>query len=303
MSAGDQMLHLKGAITALVTPFRPDGEVDMDAFRALVEWQIRESIDGLVISGTTGESATLTHDEKLALFRAALEQSKGRVPIIAGTGSNNTRESVALTREALALGVDASLAVVPYYNKPSQEGLLAHFAELNSVGLPLVLYNVPGRTVVSMTAETLGKLARLPHVVGLKEASANLALDSEMMAAVAEPMERGFSMLSGDDFTTLPFMALGGHGCISVVSNLAPRLVHDLCALTAAGELHAARPLHHKVHRLSTACFRDASPGPTKWILGRMERCAPTLRLPLVQPSNKLRAELDEIARKEGLVG
>jgi 4-hydroxy-tetrahydrodipicolinate synthase len=290
------MLRLTGAMTALVTPFDANGEVDAEALRALVRWQIDEGIDGLVICGTTGESATMSAQEKLAAFRVAVDEARGEVPIIAGTGSNSTAASVQMTASALELGVDAVLAVVPYYNKPSQEGLYAHFSAVAAVGAPVVLYNVPGRTVISMTAQTVARLAEHPSVVSIKEASADLSLDTQMMSLAGDRI----TFLSGDDMTTFPFMMLGGHGCISVVSNLAPRLMHDLCAAAAAGDLATARALHQRAWRIGRLCFSEPSPGPAKLILSQMGRCRPELRLPMTPP--EATEALIEAARREGLL-
>lgn len=294
------MSRFEGAFTALVTPFGVNGRIDEAAFRRLVRWQIDEGIDGLVICGTTGESATLSAQEKLHLFQVAMDEARGQVPIVAGTGSNNTASSVELTHAAAELGVDGVLAVAPYYNKPNQEGLFAHFSAIAQVGVPVMLYNVPGRTVISMTAQTVARLAELPNVVSIKEASADLSLDSEMMALTSDKPD--FTYLSGDDFTTLPFLALGGHGCVSVVSNVAPALVHALWDKARRGELEEARALHHQVHRLAKLCFCDSNPAPTKWMLSLMDHCRPDVRMPMLVPAPEIQERLREGLRQEGLL-
>jgi 4-hydroxy-tetrahydrodipicolinate synthase len=260
------MAKFQGAFTALATPFNTDGSVDEGALRAFVDWQIEGRIDGLVPMGTTGESATVSAREHLRIIQVVTEQAAGRVPIIAGSGSNNTLKSIETTKAVRDLGVDAAMAVVPYYNKPTQEGLYRHFAALSDLGVPLVVYNVPGRTVISLTPETIARLADIESIVAIKEASANLAFDTQMMELCGDKI----AFLSGDDFTTFPFVTMGGHGCISVVSNVAPGLMHDVVAAAAAGDLAGGRALHRKVNRLSRALFSSSNPVPAKLMLAQL---------------------------------
>lgn len=279
-------MRLRGAFTALVTPFK-NGRIDEEAYRELIEWQITEGINGVVPCGTTGESATLSHDEHEAVIRICIDQVKGRVPVIAGAGSNNTTEAVSLARFAKDAGADAILLITPYYNKPTQEGLFAHFKAINdAVAVPTVVYNVPGRTGVSIAPATMARLYKeLEHVIGVKEATANLIQVSDML----ELCGKDFILLSGDDFTVLPTLSIGGMGVISVVSNIAPRDMAGLCSAYFAGDLEKARELHYKLAPLCRACFLETNPVPVKSALGLMGRVDPTPRLPLVPllPANQ----------------
>lgn len=272
-------MQLSGAFTALVTPFK-NGTVDEEAYRELIEWQITEGIDGLVPCGTTGESATLSHDEHEAVIRICIEQAKGRVPVIAGAGSNNTKEAVGLARFAKKAGADAILLITPYYNKPSQEGLYQHFKFITSeVSIPTVVYNVPGRTGVNLQPATMARLYKeLPDVIGVKEATADLVQVSNILEQCGE----GFILLSGDDFTVLPSLAVGGKGVISVVSNIAPKDMHEQCASFFAGDMKKALDIHYKLAPLSRACFLEVNPVPVKTALGLTRSMDGTPRLPLV---------------------
>lgn len=276
-------MELKGAFTAIVTPFR-NGAIDEEAYRQLIEWQIEEGIDGLVPCGTTGESATLSHEEHREVIRICIDQVKKRVPIIAGAGSNNTHEAIGLAKFAKEAGADAALSITPYYNKPSQEGLYQHFkAVAAEVSMPYVLYNVPGRTSVNMTADTVARLAHdVPEIVGVKEASANLKQVSDIL----EFCPKGFTVLSGDDFTVLPLLSVGGCGVISVVSNILPNKMHQLCQSFFDGDLATARRLHFELAPLSRAMFCDTNPQPVKTAVAMMGKIDPEMRLPLV-PLNK----------------
>lgn len=278
-------MQLSGAFTALVTPFK-NGTIDEDAYRELIEWQITEGIDGLVPCGTTGESATLSHDEHEAVIRICIEQAKGRVPVIAGAGSNNTREAVGLARYAKEAGADAILLITPYYNKPGQEGLYQHFKAIAAeVSIPTVLYNVPGRTGINMLPATVARLYKeVPHIIGLKEATADLVQVSNILEQCGED----FILLSGDDFTVLPTLAVGGKGVISVSSNVAPRDMHDLCAAFFAGDMAKAKALHYKLEPLNRGCFLESNPVPAKTALSLLRSMDGTPRLPLVplQPEN-----------------
>ena len=279
-------MKLNGAFTALVTPFK-NGGVDEEAYRELIEWQIKEGIDGLVPCGTTGESATLSHEEHEAVIRICIEQAKGRVPVIAGAGSNNTREAVGLARFAKQAGADAILLITPYYNKPSQEGLYQHFKAIaKEASIPTVVYNVPGRTGVNLAPATMARLYKdIPEIVGVKEATANLIQISDIL----ELCDDKFILLSGDDFTVLPTLAIGGKGVISVVSNIAPREMHDLCAAYEAGDMARAREVHYKLQPLCRSCFIETNPVPVKTALGMLGKFDPAPRLPLVPllPENR----------------
>ncbi len=279
-------MQFAGAYTALVTPFH-EGQVDEERYRELIEWQIAEGIDGLVPCGTTGESATLSHEEHENVIRICIDQAKKRVPVIAGAGSNNTREAIRLTRFAKEAGADAALHITPYYNKPTQEGLFAHFKAIaEEVDLPLFVYNVPGRTGVNVSPATMARIFKeIPTVVGEKEATGNMTHVSDTL----ELCGPGFSLLSGDDFTVLPTLSLGGVGVISVVSNILPARMAKMCAAFARGDLEKARMLHYEMMPVSRACFVETNPIPVKTALAKMGRMGLEMRLPLVpmQPNNE----------------
>ncbi|WP_461209501.1 4-hydroxy-tetrahydrodipicolinate synthase [Desulfocurvus sp. DL9XJH121] len=290
-------MQFKGALTALVTPFK-NGEVDEESYRELVEWQIEQGIDGLVPCGTTGESATLSHAEHGEVIRICVDQAKGRVPVLAGAGSNNTREAVELTRYAKQAGADGALLITPYYNKPTPDGLVAHFKAIaQEVPMPIVVYNVPGRTALNVLPATMKAIKdAVPEVVGVKEATANLTQISD----VFELCGPDFCLLSGDDFTVLPLLAVGGCGVISVVSNIVPKLMSDLVKAWNAGDTARARELHYKSQPLNRAMFMETNPIPVKTAWSLMKGKALELRLPLVElrPENlaKLKAVLKENA-------
>lgn len=280
---------LTGAMTALITPFRHD-EIDEQALRRLVDFQIEAGIDALVPCGTTGESVTMTESEQERVIAVVAEQAAGRVPVIAGTGSNNTRMTIERTRRARAIGADAALVVVPYYNKPTQEGLYAHYAAIaEAVDLPLVLYNVPGRTGINMAPATTLRLAEIPSIVAVKEASGNLDQMSEL--AIGAP--DGFSLLSGDDSLTLPLISVGGTGVISVVSNIAPAAVAQLTERALAGDFATARRLHHQLFDLCRAMFLDNNPTAVKTAAAIEGLCSDEVRLPLTQMTPENRARLE----------
>ena len=286
-----------GAYTALVTPFK-NGTVDEERYREFIEWQISEGIDGLVPCGTTGESATLTHQEHEEVIRICIDQVKKRVPVIAGAGSNNTFEAIRLTNFAKEAGATAALHITPYYNKPTQQGLFEHFKAIGSaVDLPLLVYNVPGRTSVNIAAATMGRMFReIPNVVGIKEATGNMTHVSDIIECCGS----GLDVLSGDDFTVLPLLALGGTGVISVVSNLLPRKMADMCAAFRVGDIATARKLHYSMMPISRACFVETNPIPVKTALAKMGWMDDEVRLPLVpmQPENEkvLDAALRDLA-------
>ncbi|MFW6323566.1 MAG: 4-hydroxy-tetrahydrodipicolinate synthase [Desulfovibrionales bacterium] len=292
-------MQFQGALTALVTPFR-NNEVDEDAYRAHVEWQIEQGIDGLVPCGTTGESATLSHDEHKKVISICVDQAKGRVPILAGAGSNNTSEAIDLAGYAKDAGADGVLLITPYYNKPTQEGLFEHFKAIAAeVSLPSVVYNVPGRTGVNVLPATMARMFReIPEVIGVKEATGDLKQVSE----VIEYCGPDFLVLSGDDFTVLPLLSLGGQGVISVVSNIAPAKMAGLCSAYAKKDLEKAKALHFELSPLSRAMFIETNPMPVKTSLHLMGRSALEMRLPLVPMQPENRAELERILRQEGLM-
>ena len=287
-----------GAMTALVTPFR-DGEVDARALEALVEAQIAGGIDALVPCGSTGEAATLTHEEHLAVVRAVVRVARGRVPVIAGTGSNSTAEAIRLTRGAEEAGADAALLISPYYNKPTQDGIYRHYAAVaDATGLPLILYNIPGRTGSNITPDTIARLARLPNIAGVKEASGNLA----QVLEIIDESGADFGIYSGDDILTLPIMAAGGHGVIAVGANLMPRAYVELTDALLAGDLERARMQNHRLLPLMMALTLEVNPIPVKTALAMMGQCADEFRLPLTPMSPGARVRLEDVLREYELV-
>jgi 4-hydroxy-tetrahydrodipicolinate synthase len=270
--------RIKGSITALITPFK-NGELDEKAFKRLVDWQIAEGTHGLVPVGTTGESPTLSHKEHMRVVELCVETARGRVPVIAGAGSNSTREAIELTRHAKEVGADAALSVAPYYNKPTQDGLYRHFAAIaEAVDLPVILYNIPGRSIVEISVETMAKLAKIPNIVGVKDATSNLARASRDRAYVRDD----FIQLSGDDATALGFMAHGGRGCISVTSNVAPRACADFQNACQTGDYIKALKIQDRLMPLHDALFCEASPAPTKYAASLLGLCDDEVRLPIV---------------------
>jgi 4-hydroxy-tetrahydrodipicolinate synthase len=292
-------MQFRGAFTALVTPFK-NGEVDEDAYRRHVEWQIEQGIDGLVPCGTTGESPTLSHAEHGKVIRMCVEQVKGRVPVLAGAGSNSTKEAVELTRYAKDAGADGALLITPYYNKPTQEGLVAHFKAIaKEVPMPFVVYNVPGRTSVNLLPATVARLAReLPEVIGIKEATGDLKQGSE----VVELCPPGFTVLSGDDFTVLPLLSVGGHGVISVVSNIMPSQMAGMCRAFFNGDMATARKLHYEMNPVTRALFIETSPTPVKVALDMMGRIPFEIRLPLVKLMPENQAKLETTLKNAKLI-
>ncbi len=280
--------RFRGSITALITPFR-DGRVDEAAFRRLVDWQIAEGTHGLVPVGTTGESPTLSHDEHMRVVALCIEAAKGRVPVIAGAGSNSTAEAVMLTRHAKEAGADAALIVAPYYNKPTQEGLYLHYKTIaEAVDLPIIVYNIPGRSVVDISVETMARLAKLSNIVGVKDATANLARASQQRGAIGND----FILLSGEDGTSLGFMAHGGHGCISVTSNVAPKLCSRFQEACLKGDFAAALAIQDQLMPLHDALFVESSPGPVKYAASLLGLCAPDTRLPLAPITEATKAKV-----------
>ncbi len=288
----------RGSIPALVTPFR-DGALDEAAFRDLVEWQIAQGSSALVPCGTTGESATLDHEEHHRIVALCIEQADGRVPVIAGVGSNDTAVALLNMRRARAAGAAAALAVMPYYNRPSQAGMLAHFTALaQGCDLPIILYNVPARTVTDLSVETMAQLAGLPTIVGVKDATGNVARVTAQRLACGED----FCQLSGNDDMALGFMAMGGRGCISVTANVAPGLCADFQAACLDGRWADALALQDRLYPLHAALFTDASPGPVKYALTRVRAGFPgELRLPMTGPGDASRAAVDAALARAGL--
>lgn len=292
-------MQFTGAFTALVTPFK-NGTVDEETYRAHIEWQIEQGIDGLVPCGTTGESATLSHAEHAQVIKICVDQVKGRVPVLAGAGSNNTTEAIELTRFAKDAKADGALLITPYYNKPTQPGLIAHFAAIaKAVSMPFIVYNVPGRTSVNLLPQTVAALKKqVPDVIGIKEATGNLCQISE----VIEYCGRDFTVLSGDDFTVLPTLAIGGHGVISVVSNVAPAMMRKLCKAWRKGDIAKAQRLHYKLAPLNRAMFIETNPIPAKTALRLMGRMSSELRLPLVNMVPEVEARLSDVLKKSGIL-
>jgi 4-hydroxy-tetrahydrodipicolinate synthase len=269
---------ITGSIPAIATPLQEDGSLDLPRLRSFIDWLIAEGSDGIVVVGTTGESPTVNFDEHCLLIRTAVEQAAGRVPVIAGTGANSTREAIELAAYAKQAGAAAHLSVVPYYNKPGQEGLYRHFKAIaESVDLPLILYNVPGRTAADMSNDTALRLAQVPGVAGIKDATGNIERGSDLLKRAPQ----GFAVYSGDDATALSLMLLGGHGTISVTANVAPRLMHEMSVAGMAGDVRKAREINFRLLGLHRQLFLEANPIPVKWALARMGLMSDTLRLPL----------------------
>ena len=287
----------QGSIPALVTPFR-GGKVDLAGFAAFVDWQIAQGSTGLVPCGTTGESPTLSHVEHYAVITACVETANKRVPVIAGCGSNDTATAIAHMAHAEKAGADAALIVVPYYNKPSQRGLIAHFTALAEAStLPIIIYNIPGRSVADMNTETMAELAKLPTIIGVKDATGNLA----RVSAQREACGADFIQLSGNDDMALGFNAMGGVGAISVTANVAPKLCAQFQAATLAGDFRTALAINDRLYPLHAALFSDASPGPTKYALARLGKMAADVRLPICEPSDASKAAVDAALVHAGL--
>lgn len=288
----------RGSIVAIVTPFK-DGKIDEKAFRDLIEFQINNGTDGIVPCGTTGESATLSHEEHEKIIGLTIEAVNGRVPVIAGTGSNNTAEAARLTRHAKKAGANAALLITPYYNKPTQEGLYQHYRKVaEEVDIPIILYNVPGRTGVNMLPETVARLAEIKNIVGIKEATGDLKQISDVISICP----KDFLLLSGDDFTVYPTLAIGGHGVISVVANVAPKDMADLCDAYFAGDMKKASELHYKLLPLSGAMFYETNPIPVKTALSLMGKVSGEMRLPLCSMSEGNLNKLKKVMKDYGLI-
>ncbi len=289
---------ITGSLVAIVTPMQDDGSLDFPRLRSLIDWHIAEGTDGIVIVGTTGESPTVTVDEHCELIRVAVEHSAGRVPVIAGTGANSTAEAVELARFAAQAGANAHLSVVPYYNRPTQEGLYRHFRTIaEAVELPLILYNVPGRTVADLANDTVLRLAEVPNIVGLKDATGNLDRACDLIERA--PAE--FGLYSGDDMTSAAFLMLGGHGVISVTANVAPRAMHALCAAAVAGDMRTLRETNAGLTGLHRDLFCEANPIPVKWAVARMSLIGDGIRLPLTPLSAAHHERVRAAMRKAGI--
>ncbi len=288
------MMKISGSIVALATPFQDDGSVDVAALRRLIDWHIAEGTHCICVVGTTGESPTVSVDEHCEIIRVAVEQAKGRVPIMAGAGGNATREAIELAQFAKRVGADCTLQVVPYYNRPSQEGMYRHFKAIaEAVDLPLMLYNVPGRTVADMQHETVLRLAQVPGIIGIKEATGNL----DRAAWLIKHAPADFAIVSGDDLTAIGLMLLGGHGNISVTANVAPRAMSDLCTAALAGDAKRAVAIHMRLLEVHRHLFDEPNPVPLKWALQKMGRCGGHVRLPLVPLAPAHHAALEAALR------
>lgn len=288
----------KGSIVAIVTPFK-NGKFDEKAFKSLIEWHISEGTDGIVPCGTTGESATLDYEEHYRVIEVTVKTVKGRIPVIAGTGANSTDETIMITKKAKQLGADAALLVTPYYNKPTQEGLYRHYKKVaEAVNIPQILYNVPGRTAVNMLPSTVARLAEIKNIVGIKEATGDMKQVSEVIRLCGNRM----TVLSGDDFTTLPLLALGGKGVISVSANVAPRDVSAMCNAWEQGDIVRARKLHFKLEPLNSAMFIETNPIPAKTALSMMGKIQEEFKLPLCQMSDDNKEKLRKILINQGVL-
>jgi 4-hydroxy-tetrahydrodipicolinate synthase len=289
---------LKGSLVAIITPMFDDGRLDYARFRALIDFHVTEGTDGIVVVGTTGESPTVNFDEHKELIRVAVEHAAGRVPIVAGTGANSTPEAIELAESAKKAGAAASLSVVPYYNKPSQEGLYRHYRAIaETVDIPLILYNVPGRTVADLSNDTVLRLAEIPNIVGIKDATASIERASDLLAR----RPRAFAVYSGDDMTALSLMLLGAEGVISVTANLVPRLMHELCTAALAGDAAGARDIHFKLLGLHAKLFVEANPIPVKWAAAQMGMVGGGIRLPMTPLAAQYHDIVREAMRQAGI--
>ena len=291
--------QIRGSIVALITPMLDDGSVDYPALRDLIDWHIAEGTDCICVVGTTGESPTVTVAEHCEIIRVSVEQAKGLVPIMAGCGANSTAEAIELARFAKTVGADCQLQVVPYYNKPTQEGLYRHFRAIaEAVDPPVVLYNVPGRSVADLAHDTVMRLAEVPGIVGIKEATGNI----ERAQWLIREAPQGFAIYSGDDPTAIALMLCGGHGNVSVTANVAPRLMHELCMSAIAGQVREANDIQRKLLPLHKALFVEANPIPVKWAAARMGKCQGALRLPLTSLAEGNQPDLERTLRETGLL-
>ncbi|HCI14866.1 MAG: 4-hydroxy-tetrahydrodipicolinate synthase [Gallionellales bacterium GWA2_60_142] len=296
---------IKGSIVAIVTPMHEDGSLDLASFRALIDFHIEQGTDGIVVVGTTGESPTVDVEEHETLIAEAVKHVAGRIPVIAGTGANSTKEAIELALFSKKAGADASLTVVPYYNKPTQEGLYLHFKAIaEAVDMPHILYNVPGRTVADMNNDTVLRLAQIPNIVGIKDATGNIERGSDLLqrAAALKQTIGDFAVYSGDDASTLALMLLGAAGTISVTANVAPKLMHEMCAAALVGDLARARDINFQLLGLHRNLFVEANPIPVKWAVARMGKMKNTLRLPLTPLSTGGQPAVEAAMRQAGVI-
>ena len=290
---------IKGSIVAIVTPMREDGSLDLAAFRTLIDFHVEQGTDSIVVAGTTGESPTVNVEEHVLLIAEAVKHAAGRIPIIAGTGANSTREAIELAAFSKKAGADASLSVVPYYNKPTQEGLYLHFKAIaEAVDMPHILYNVPGRTVADMNNDTVLRLAQISNIVGIKDATGNMERGSDLLRRVPE----NFAVYSGEDASTLALMLLGAHGAISVTANVAPKLMHEMCVAALNGEVARAREINFRLLELHRNLFVEANPIPVKWAVSRMGLMKNALRLPMTPLSPTAYAKVESAMRQAGVL-
>ncbi|WP_343732303.1 4-hydroxy-tetrahydrodipicolinate synthase [Duganella sp.] len=290
---------IKGSIVAIVTPMHADGSLDFEGLNQLIDWHIAEGTDSIVIAGTTGESATVSVEEHCALIKATVAHAKGRIPIIAGAGANSTAEAIKLTRYAKEAGADATLQVVPYYNRPTQEGMYQHFKAIaEAVDLPVILYNVPGRTVADMSNETILRLAQIPNIVGVKDATGNIGRGYDLLRLAP----KSFAVYSGDDPTAMALMLAGGAGNISVTANVAPRIMADMCRAAIAGDIGTAVALNNKVFPLHQKLFIEPNPVPVKWALAEMGKMPAGIRLPLVPLAADCHAAVRSALQEAGVL-
>jgi len=289
---------ITGSLVAIVTPMLKDGGLDLPRFRKLIDWHVSEGTDGIVVVGTTGESPTVNFDEHKELIRIAVEHARGRIPIIAGTGANSTAEAIELAESAKQHGATAQLSVVPYYNKPTQEGQYQHFRKIaESVDLPMILYNVPVRTVADMQNDTVLRLAQVPGIIGIKDATANLERGTDLIRRAP----RNFAIYSGEDATALPLILCGGHGVISVTANVAPKLMHQMCAAALVGDVKKSRELNNRLLPLHQRLFLETSPSPVKWAMAEMGLIEYGLRLPMVPVTERCHQPLREALHEAGI--
>jgi 4-hydroxy-tetrahydrodipicolinate synthase len=289
---------ITGSLVAIVTPMHEDGRLDPARFRQLIDWHVSEGTDGIVVVGTTGESPTVDFEEHKELIRIAVQHSHGRIPIIAGTGGNSTAEAIELTESAKKNGATACLSVVPYYNKPTQEGLYRHFRKIaETVDLPMILYNVPGRTVADLQTDTVLRLAEVPGIIGIKEATANIERNTDLIRRAP----RNFAVYSGDDATCLALILMGGHGVVSVTANVAPKAMHQMCAAALVGDVKKARELNFRLFPLHQKLFVEANPIPVKWAMAEMGLIEGGLRLPMSPLSEKFHQTVREALHEAGI--
>jgi 4-hydroxy-tetrahydrodipicolinate synthase len=296
---------IKGSIVAIVTPMQEDGSLDLAAFRALIDFHVEQGTEGIVVVGTTGESPTVNVEEHELLIAEAVKHAAKRIPIIAGTGANSTAEAIELAAFSKKVGADASLSVVPYYNKPTQEGLYLHFKAIaEAVDMPHILYNVPGRTVADISNDTVLRLAQIPNIVGIKDATGNIERGSDLLlrAALLQRAHGDFAVYSGDDASTLALILLGAHGTISVTANVAPKLMHEMCIAALNGEVAKAREINFRLLGLHRNLFVEANPIPVKWAVARMGKMKNALRLPLTPLSPSAHAVVEGAMRQAGVL-